>query len=74
MTQEEIDKFIEESLKMKEFHHRHVMGLYGICLEDPGSPMIVMPFMNHGALLTYLRSKRQQWELLARDTVRSPQL
>ena len=71
VTQEEVDKFIEESLKMKEFHHRHVMGLHGICLHEPSSPMIIMPFMSNGDLLSYLRSRRQQWEQLDRNTVRN---
>ena len=71
MTQEEVDKFIEESLKMKEFHHRHVMGLHGICLHEPSSPMIIMPFMSNGDLLSYLKSRRQQWEQLDRNTVRN---
>ena len=44
---------------MKEFNHLNVLDLYGICIDIPDSPMLVMPYMEHGSLLDYLRKKRE---------------
>ena len=60
VSQKELDTFVEESLKMKEFKHLNVIHLHGICLDDPTSPMIIMPFMENGCLLHYLRGRRQE--------------
>ena len=58
--QQEVDKFVEESLKMSRFKHAHVMGLIGVCLNDAGSaPYIVMPYMANGSLLDYLKKERR---------------
>jgi hypothetical protein len=58
--QQEVDKFVEESLKMSRFKHIHVMGLIGVCLNDAGStPYIVMPYMVNGCLLDYLKKERR---------------
>ena len=56
--QEELDKFVEESLKMSRFNHSHVMGLIGVCLDAGPAPYIVMPYMANGSLLHYLRNER----------------
>ena len=31
--QVDVDKIVEESLKMSRFQHTHVMGLIGVCLD-----------------------------------------
>ena len=46
----EVDKFVEESLKMGRFTHVHVMGLIGVCLDSGSAPLIIMPFMENGSL------------------------
>ena len=56
--QTEIDKIIEESLKMRKFKHPHVMGLIGVCLDAGPAPYIVMPYMANGSLLSYLKKER----------------
>ena len=56
--QTEIDKIMEESLKMRKFKHSHVMGLIGVCLDAGPAPYIVMPYMANGSLLSYLKKER----------------
>ena len=56
--QTEIDKIMEESLKMRKFNHPHVMDLIGVCLNAGPAPCIVMPYMANGSLLSYLKRKR----------------
>lgn len=57
--QSEIDKIMEESLKMKHFKHRHVMGLIGVCLDAGPAPYIIMPYMANGSLQSYLKRERK---------------
>ena len=57
-NQVEVEKFIEESLKMSRFKHAHVMGLIGLCLDGGPAPLIIMPFMANGSLLKYLKMER----------------
>ena len=57
--QTQVDKFVEESLKMSRFKHAHVMGLIGVCLDAGPAPFIVMPYMANGSLLQYLRRERK---------------
>ena len=64
--QNEINKIMEESVKMKQFNHPNVMNLIGVCIDGGPAPYIVMPFMVNGSLLSYLRKKRPN--LLLNDT------
>ena len=57
-NQLEVDKFVEESLKMSRFKHSHVMGLIGVCLDASSAPFIIMPYMANGSLLKYLKKER----------------
>ena len=57
--QVEVDKFVEESLKMSRFKHAHVMGLIGVCLDASSAPYIVMPYMANGSLLKWLKKERK---------------
>ena len=59
LSQEDMDKFLEESLHMTNFNHLNVLNLLGICIDSADSPMLVMPYMEHGSLLSYLRKKRE---------------
>ena len=54
----EVNKFVEESLKMSRFKHAHVMGLIGVCLDAGPAPYIAMPYMANGSLLHYLKRER----------------
>lgn len=57
-SEEEVDSMLEESLKLKHFHHRNVLSLIGVCVEASPAPFIVMPFMSNGSLLKYLRQEK----------------
>ena len=57
-NQVEVEKFVEESLKMSRFKHAHVMGLIGLCVDGGPAPLIIMPFMANDSLLKYLKMER----------------
>ena len=42
---------------MKNFKHRHVMPLIGVCLDSGVG--VVMPFMANGSVLSYLKRERE---------------
>jgi len=56
--QNEVNKIMEESVKMKQFNHPNVMSLIGVCTDAGPAPYIIMPFMANGSLLSYLRKER----------------
>ena len=58
MNQVEVEKLVEEGVKMSQFKHAHVMGFIGICLDADCSPYIIRPFMANGSLLNYLKRER----------------
>ena len=49
---------MEESQKMERFRHPHVLNLIGVCIDAGEAPYIIMPYMAHGSLLSYLRKER----------------
>ena len=49
---------MEESLKMSSFGHPNVLSLIGVCLDLGQTPLMVMPFMAKGSLLSYLKKER----------------
>ena len=49
---------MEESLKMKFFDHLNVLTLVGMCVDSGPAPYILMPFVSHGSLLSYLKKER----------------
>ena len=58
---EELDLFISESVIMKDFKHRNVLGLIGVSVgteDDKAIPYIILPFMENGDLKGYLKEKR----------------
>lgn len=57
-SQEIIDEIMEESLKLKGFEHKNIMGLIGGCAESRPAPYIIMPYMKNGSLLAYLRKEK----------------
>ncbi len=57
--QVQIDRIMEESIKMKTFDHSNVLNLIGVCLDAGPAPYVVMPYMANGSLLHYLKKERR---------------
>ncbi|KAM4628445.1 tyrosine-protein kinase receptor UFO [Polymixia lowei] len=62
-TRTEMEDFLREAACMKEFDHLNVMRLLGVCLqtvESEGypSPVVILPYMKHGDLHSYLLYSR----------------
>ena len=56
---QEVEDFIAESAIMLDFHHPNVLCLVGVCFDTADHlPVILLPFMIHGDLKSYLKSKR----------------
>ncbi|GFO06236.1 hepatocyte growth factor receptor [Plakobranchus ocellatus] len=53
----ELQSFLQEALRMKDFNHPNVLALIGVCLNLDAMPLVVLPFMKHGDLLTYIRDE-----------------
>ncbi|CAL1528849.1 unnamed protein product [Lymnaea stagnalis] len=47
--------FVQEAVFMKDFQHDNVLGLVGLAEKEPGIPYVILPFMEKGDLLTYVR-------------------
>ena len=54
----QVNKIMEESIKMKHFEHPNVLHLIGVCLDAGPAPYVVMPYMANGSLLHYLKKER----------------
>ncbi|KAK0042793.1 hepatocyte growth factor receptor [Biomphalaria pfeifferi] len=54
----ELQSFLQEALRMKDFNHPNVLALIGVCLDLDTMPLVVLPFMKHGDLLTYIRDEK----------------
>ena len=63
----ELNKLVEESLVMVKFDHLNVMTLIGVSLHIRDSLYIVMPYMNHGSLLSFLRKNRADLTIINED-------
>ena len=58
---------------MKDFSHSNVMKLVGVCIDAASGPSIIMPYMENGSLLSYLKRERNRLFLdyeADEDTVR----
>ena len=56
----DLKSLIEESMIMSNFNHPNVMKLIGVCIDSKDTPYVIMPYMTHGSLLSYLRKNREQ--------------
>ncbi|XP_060079201.1 hepatocyte growth factor receptor-like [Ylistrum balloti] len=52
----DVQSFLEEAMRMKDFHHDNVLTLTGICFGIDDMPLVVLPYMSHGDLLSYIRN------------------
>ncbi len=46
---------LNECKFMKDFDHPNVLNILGICVDAGPTPYVVMPFMSHGSLRSYLK-------------------
>ena len=59
MSLSETTKFMEECNIAKKFDHPNVLSLLGISFTpEENKPLMVMPYMHHGDVKSYLKSKR----------------
>ncbi|WAR25287.1 MET-like protein [Mya arenaria] len=56
----DVQMFVKEALIMKDFQHRNVMTLIGICFGIERLPLVVLPFLENGDLLTYIRDVNRE--------------
>ncbi|KAH3820043.1 hepatocyte growth factor receptor-like [Dreissena polymorpha] len=52
----DVNMFIREALIMKDFEHKNVMQLVGICFGIERLPLVILPFLPRGDLLSYIRN------------------
>ena len=57
-TPNDVDNLVDEVLKMHTLSHPNVMSLTGVCLDAGGGPAVVMPYMDNGSVLHYLKKER----------------
>ena len=54
------EDFIAECNIAKKFNHPHVLTLIGVCIiPEEAVPLMVMPYMHHGDVKSFLKSKRE---------------
>lgn len=56
-------EFLKEASVMKSFNSHHVVRLLGV-VSITSKPMVVMEYMEHGDLKTFLRSTRPDAEVI----------
>ena len=51
--------FIKECNIAKKFDHPNVLSLIGVCIiPEESVPLMVMPYMHHGDVKSFIKSKR----------------
>ncbi|XP_078577877.1 hepatocyte growth factor receptor-like [Branchiostoma floridae x Branchiostoma japonicum] len=61
-TTPDLEKFLSEGLVMRHFKHPNIMNLLGVCMRDDASPLVVLPLMDKGDLLSVLVKSRKKTE------------
>ncbi|XP_052781912.1 hepatocyte growth factor receptor-like [Mya arenaria] len=56
----DVQMFVKEALIMKDFQHKNVMTLIGICFGIECLPLVVLPFLENGDLLSYIRDVNRE--------------
>ena len=54
---------------MKSFEHPNVMNLMGVCLDAGPAPYLILPYMENGNLLSYLKNNRESLVLTENCTL-----
>ena len=49
---------LSETLKMESLSHPHVMNIIGVSISNTLSPVLIMPFMETGSLLNYVKKEK----------------
>ncbi|RWS22057.1 proto-oncogene tyrosine-protein kinase ROS-like isoform X1, partial [Leptotrombidium deliense] len=57
-TEQNRNDFLKEAKLMRNFKHKHILQLFGICLEK--NPILIFELMAGGDLLSYLRKHRPE--------------
>lgn len=57
-SEDAVLELLKECIKMKNFCHRHVMTLIGVCLDGGPEPFLILPYMANGSLVSYLRKQQ----------------
>ncbi|CAG2250845.1 HGFR [Mytilus edulis] len=53
---QDINAIVDEAMIMKDFDHANVLSLIGISVAPGEFPLVIIPFMSNGDLLSYIRS------------------
>ncbi|GFN76224.1 hepatocyte growth factor receptor [Plakobranchus ocellatus] len=62
----DLQSFVQEAVIMKDFCHPHVLGLVGLAERagpECGAPYVILPYMENGDLLTYVRDPAAELSL-----------
>ena len=55
----QVVEMIRESLRMLDFQHPHVLSIIGVCVDAGPAPYIVIPFMDNGSMLDYIKKEKK---------------
>lgn len=72
----DISSFLKEGIMMKDFDHANVLALIGVCITRENQPLVILPFMANGDVLSYVRDPQNvsyhqftcKVKLIVRDT------
>lgn len=67
----DVPQFLKEAYVMKNFDHENVMGLIAICMDMEETPLVVLPYMEHGDLLSYLHEDKHVRSIMLRIEYRN---
>ena len=53
-----IEDLLKESKRMFHLNHPNVQPMIGVCIDGGPIPFVVMPYMQNGSLLSFLRKNK----------------